>query len=758
MRLLRRSETGEFTLTKDFVGDDRIPPYAILSHTWEEGQEVNFEELMHGTGERKNGYNKIRFCGEQAGRDNLQHFWVDTCCINKLDPVELQDAINSMFRWYQNAVKCYVYLSDVSTTNPKGSDQCSQRPWEPAFRASRWFTRGWTLQELLAPHSVEFFSSQDSKLLGDKRSLEQEIHEITGIAVTALRGSPLHQFGVEERLLWAKKRKTTRLEDKAYSLLGVFDIYMPLLYGEQEENAFQRLREEINKRSKNEECIRLLRITDPRDDKKRIEETKGGLLEDSYHWVLENPDFQQWRNDLHSPLLWIKGDPGKGKTMLLCGIINELEMSMAKTELLSYFFCQATDLRINSASAVLRGLLYLLVDRQPSLISHIRKKCDHACKSLYEDANAWVALSEIFTNILQDPSLNSTYLIIDALDECETGLPKLLQLVVQNASTTPRVKWIVSSRNKFEIEQQLELDNRQIKLSLELNADHVSQAVDTYINYKVSRLPSIKEDSELQEKVRDQMREKANKTFLWAALVFQELENVDSWDVLEVLEEMPAGLQQLYDRMMRQIQQLKRNNPEFCRLVLSTITLVFRPLHLLELCVLSGLPGAISNNLDDITKIIGKCSSFLTIRRDYIYFVHQSAKDYLNSKASDAIFPIFPSGRGLLQYNLFSRSVQAMSKTLRQDMYDLRLPGISIKSVQVPSHDPLAALRYSCVYWASHFNEAYQSNLTDDGMIYQFLQNYFLYWLEALSLFQEISMGVLTIILLESCILVSYFK
>jgi hypothetical protein len=116
--------------------------------------------------------------------------------------------------------------------------------------------------------------------------------------------------------------------------------------------------------------------------------------------------------------------------MLLCGIINELKASIAKTDLLSYFFCQATDARINNATAVLRGLVYLLVDQQPSLISHIWKKYNHAGKSLFEDANAWVALSEIFTNILQDPSLNSTYLIIDALNECVADLLKLLDFIV----------------------------------------------------------------------------------------------------------------------------------------------------------------------------------------------------------------------------------------------------------------------------------------------------------------------------------------
>jgi len=132
-----------------------------------------------------------------------------------------------MFRWYHNSTKCYVYLSDVSTNN---HDQVNPplRSWEPAFRKSRWFTRGWALQELLAPSSVEFFCS-NRKRLGDKKSLERLLHEITGIAVQALQGTPLSEFSVNERMLWAKTRQAKREEDGAYSLLGIFGIHMPLM-------------------------------------------------------------------------------------------------------------------------------------------------------------------------------------------------------------------------------------------------------------------------------------------------------------------------------------------------------------------------------------------------------------------------------------------------------------------------------------------------------------------------------------------------
>ena len=228
MRLLQVGENGEFNLTDDLINN--IPPYAILSHTWgEDHEEVSFNELMKGPRKTKAGYKKLCFCAERATLDSLQHIWVDTCCIDKSNNTELSEAINSMFRWYRNAAKCYVYLPDVSTYD---LDQAELQPRETAFRRSRWFTRGWTLQELISPSSVEFFCSKGIRL-GDKKSLERQLHEITGIAIPALQGTPLSEFSVEERMSWAEKRKTKREEDKAYSLLGLFNIHMPLIYGEE---------------------------------------------------------------------------------------------------------------------------------------------------------------------------------------------------------------------------------------------------------------------------------------------------------------------------------------------------------------------------------------------------------------------------------------------------------------------------------------------------------------------------------------------
>jgi hypothetical protein len=242
MRLLHLHGVSSFSLVEYL--DNTIPAYAILSHTWgPTNEEVTYQDLLNGTGKEKVGFRKLHFCANQAAKDDLCYFWIDTCCIDKASSAELAEAINSMFRWYRDAAKCYVYLSDVSSRECTGDSV--------SFLESRWFTRGWTLQELLAPNCVEFYS-QEGDLIGDKISRVQEVAESTCIDPEALLGRALSRFSVEERMKWASRRRTTREEDKAYSLLGVFDIFMPLIYGEGQENAFKRLRKNIKRKSEDD--------------------------------------------------------------------------------------------------------------------------------------------------------------------------------------------------------------------------------------------------------------------------------------------------------------------------------------------------------------------------------------------------------------------------------------------------------------------------------------------------------------------------
>ena len=228
------------TLSLHEFADSEIPKYAILSHRWGR-DEVSFQDMQNGKAQGRAGYSKIQGCGAQAAADGCDYFWVDTCCIDKSSSAELSEAINSMYRWYQKAERCYAYLSDVQADGDHFGEQSP-------FRKSKWFTRGWTLQELIAPRTMEFYGEKWVHL-GKKSSLGKLIEEITGVDLEILQGkTELGSVSIARRMSWAAKRKTTRVEDTAYSLMGIFDVNMPLLYGEGDK-AFIRLQQEIMKDS-----------------------------------------------------------------------------------------------------------------------------------------------------------------------------------------------------------------------------------------------------------------------------------------------------------------------------------------------------------------------------------------------------------------------------------------------------------------------------------------------------------------------------
>jgi hypothetical protein len=241
-RLLHHDEDGILRFSEFTKNVDSVPPYAILSHTWDldNSKEVTFEDIKNHRANLKPGYHKIEFCQQRATAAHLEYFWIDTCCINKSDSSELQEAIRSMFRWYREAAVCYVYLTDVSKTNSEAAEEPCRTSWEADFRESRWFQRGWTLQELLAPRLVVFYSSQHKKI-GDKVSLASIIREVTHIPLSALYGYELHHFSPDEIMTWREQRRTGRDEDAAYCLIGIFDVSMFLQYGEGRETALMRL-------------------------------------------------------------------------------------------------------------------------------------------------------------------------------------------------------------------------------------------------------------------------------------------------------------------------------------------------------------------------------------------------------------------------------------------------------------------------------------------------------------------------------------
>lgn len=232
------------TLELESFFEKDVPRYAILSHRWGP-EELTYEDMRAGPSDaarRKQGFAKVqgfcdRVCDPASGLE-CDYIWVDTCCIDKTSSAELSETINSMFKWYGNAVVCFAFLDDVTADGKK------------PLSKSLWFTRGWTLQELIAPVEVIFFDGEWKKI-GDRTGMSREIAEISGIPAALLARNSLSEaiywlksYSVAAKMSWASRRVTTRVEDEAYCLMGLFGIYMPLIYGEGRK-AFRRLQEAI---------------------------------------------------------------------------------------------------------------------------------------------------------------------------------------------------------------------------------------------------------------------------------------------------------------------------------------------------------------------------------------------------------------------------------------------------------------------------------------------------------------------------------
>jgi Cdc6-like AAA superfamily ATPase len=584
---------------------------------------------------------------------------------------------------------------------------------------------------------------------------EKKLEDIKGVdkdlvskLETAMSGTSLQELKKLAREAERSRETLDHLFGKVEELVGVSRDHRDIA------QKMERRMSDVETRA----CLEALQASDPRDDKARIELDKGGLLRDSYHWVLSHVDFQRWRDGGDGQLLWIRGEPGKGKTMLLCGIIDELKTTV-RTAIISFFFCQATDARINNATAVLRGLIYMLVTQQPALISHLRESYDGFGKQRFEGPNSWVALSKIFTSILEDledARSRSTYLIIDALDECTGDPDRLLGLVAQKSSEYRSVKWIVSSRNWPSIERDLNNATQKVNLRLELNEESVSAAVTTYVRSRVEELAKQNRyNNDTRDAVERYLSANAHGTFLWVALVCKQLANSSEWEAEELLTTFPPGLDALYRRMMDQIYNSR--HAKLLQRILAVISVVYRPITLDELPALVDTPNRVSGNDKALAEIVGLCGSFLALRERTVSFVHQSAKDFLLNQARDEIFP---SGVEDIHHTIFSRSLRVMRETLRHDIYNLGAPGFSIDKVRPPDPDPLAAVRYSCVYWIDHLRDcdpkkSANNGLQDGGSIDTFLREKYLHWLEALSLQKSISKGVASMLGLEGLLEVS---
>lgn len=483
-----------------------------------------------------------------------------------------------------------------------------------------------------------------------------------------------------------------------------------------------------------------LYAVDSRLEKAAIEELKGGLVEEAHELLVEQTDFHTVRQKNEEGLLWITGGPGRGKTMFLCGVINELLRRKREIPVLSYYFCRADRQSARTARSVLRGLLWLICDQSWGLTRRLREEYTNQGSGLFNDDDAIVAvaLEKMLASCLAQPTMQHAVFVIDAIDECDAeSIPVLLRVIGRLARDHP-AQWIISSRSwetyrrlVSSIAPQLQMTNTQ------LDGDVVGRAVQVLVTSRVKRLASIKGyNKTLHDEVHDTLRSKAGDTFLWVALVCLELEGVGvaNRHVRNVLNAVPKGLNGLYQRMLTAA--LDSADSKLCRQILPLACIVSQPLTIAELrCIVPELVGLSG---PEVTEVVGNCGAFLRLQGSEtneasLIFIHESAREFLAETAREAVF-----SKGIVYEHrvVFTQTLNNI-KTSRRNIYNLPHPGIGLDEITPPRPDPISNLRYSCLYWLDHARYLHCEGewlQSDDEVLVAFIMNDLLRWLEVVAL------------------------
>lgn len=503
---------------------------------------------------------------------------------------------------------------------------------------------------------------------------------------------------------------------------------------------------------KDSACLRDLFLIDPMRDLERLERKTDKLIDIAFSWVMgtkEYTSFSNWQRFDARRMLWIKGGPGTGKTMLLIGIVREIStQSAAFAPSVSYYFCQgAGDQTRNNATAILRSLLWMLLVQQPRLIQHLRVKHKYAGSSLFTDSNAFSAMSEAFENMLNDPALTPAYFVVDALDECDETKDDLIQLIFKSLGISHKVKWLISSRPGLDL-MRPGVDEALV----ELDSQRLEGPVHAYITSKLSELresPGYGDEAILVE-LSNEICERAANTFLWAALAFKELQGVEGKDAIETIKKLPSGLPDLYGYMMAKIEEHHGLKKIRCKNVLAAVYLAYRPLSLKELGVVAGL-GSPIKPLD----IVKACGSLLSMTGRVVSLTHHSVREYL----CETYGKLLQKGDVVLTHqDIASRSLAEMQHSLKHNMYHLPsngyFPRFLSDAINGSDNDPLAGLAYSATFWMYHLCDASGSEtsaeLATSKEVLNFLKKYFLRWIESLSLLGNLSEGLESIRMLAA--------
>ncbi|KAI5357718.1 Putative NACHT nucleoside triphosphatase, heterokaryon incompatibility [Septoria linicola] len=566
---------------EDFLHD--VPHYVVASHRWALGDEATTQDVKNKRNMHKSGYQKVagfaRYVRERI--DNIDWIWIDTCCVNQDSSQEVTEAVNSMFRWYTEAELCIAYLIDVVNADDKSE-----------FRNSNWFQRGWTLQELLAP-SLVIFVSQRWELIGHKGkhgwriwdgdcvSLEPDIASITKIPEPVLRNyDDCKGLTTEEKLAWIGARETTREEDLSYCLLGIFNVAMPVIYGEGADSARQRLLRKIFKFSQqrdqfNRKVVNWFSPPDPwvnhASARRRHEDQTGA-------WLLDSKHYQHWKSS-SSGHIWLYGKPGCGKTVLCSTVIEDIRPryeSSTNVGLGIYYF-SFSDSQKQSYENLLFSLVVQLGWKEPAQSTLFQ---------LYDKPNRSIPHAEVLETILTSAikQFDEVFLLLDALDECAEDNEErrnLLDFLDRLAQANSNLKIFATSRLSMDIKASMEVLGAA---PFHVDVHAVNADIRDYVKNELSRDRKLNGlDDRMKAMIRDTLAQKAEGMFRWAICQLQELKKLKSTKpkrLSEALTTLPRTLDETYERMLVRIEEMDRTD---ALTALRWLAFSHRPLTLGEL-------------------------------------------------------------------------------------------------------------------------------------------------------------------------------
>lgn len=473
--------------------------------------------------------------------------------------------------------------------------------------------------------------------------------------------------------------------------------------------------------------LRDIRYVDPKNTVRALYRRKEEPMDNLYGWVFENDIFTAFANweDQDAPRrLWISGQAGMGKTMLLLGAIKKIQTRLlfqtdcGEPPVLIYFFCQSTDDRLNHGAAVLRSLVWMLLCQRPGLMRHLEEKFSSSGDKFIYDRNSIDTWCEIMTNMLID--CGRIIILIDALDECEEKSRESLATFLNEKlgeQELSHVKWLITSRPIWDLKHSLSYNFLEKHSVLNLDGHNLSPSINAYIKKKMLGIRERAMNKAFVTTMETQLCERASNTFIWASLVIREFEKSPEKNWKYILDQIPRDLYELYDLLFKKLQ-----DPD-CKDVLTVVMLATRPLTLLEIEQLCGLESGINAGKDTVTL----CGSFLTLRDETVYLIHQSAHDWLVKNHSQ----LRNEPLHKLHAFVFGNSFEGLKKVLKKNIYDIPRFGVLTEEVIPPTEDPLSPIRYSCQYWVHHLKE---SKIRPPPDILDFLRTHVLHWLEAMAL------------------------